>query len=170
MRLFKQLLGVFAVLAVLVGLLMIFAFDVVKIQWVTFMGIQPSYKQMENPLPPPGRSIPIEGPITIPGLGAPENPTPADDASVTRGAELFAINCAQCHGATGEGNGTVAAFLMKYKPANLTGPLLVAMSDGAIFMTISQGVPDRMPALNENLTVQERWDVVNYVRTLQPAK
>jgi mono/diheme cytochrome c family protein len=34
-------------------------------------------------------------------------------------------------------------------------------------MVISGGVADKMPALNENLTVRERWDVVNYVRTLQ---
>ena len=27
------------------------------------------------------------------------------------------------------------------------------------------GVPNSMPALNENLTVRERWDVVNYLRT-----
>jgi len=31
-------------------------------------------------------------------------------------------------------------------------------------------VPDRMPALNENLTVRERWDVVNYIRTLKAPK
>jgi len=167
MRLFKQLLGVFAVLAVLVGLLMIFAFDVVKIQWVSFMGIQPSYKQMENPLPPPGRSIPIEGPITIPGMGAPENPTPADDASVTRGAELFSVHCAQCHGAAADGLGPVAVFLMKYKPANLTTDVAQSKSDGSMFLTISNGIDGRMPALNENLTTTERWDVVNFLRSLK---
>ena len=37
-------------------------------------------------------------------------------------------------------------------------------------MTITNGVPDRMPPLNENLTVSERWDVVNYVRTLSKTK
>jgi mono/diheme cytochrome c family protein len=40
------------------------------------------------------------------------------------------------------------------------------LSDGAIFMTITNGKEGRMPALNENLTVRERWDVVNFVRTL----
>jgi hypothetical protein len=34
-------------------------------------------------------------------------------------------------------------------------------------LTISNGLEGRMPALNENLTVSERWDVVNYVRTLK---
>jgi len=166
----KRLAMIFMVVGVLFAIILLFSYDIIKIEWPSFMEIQPSFKNMEDPLPPPSRSIPIEGPISIPGMGAPENPTPADEASVTRGAELFSINCSQCHGETGEGNGPVAPFLTTYKPADLTSPLLKAMSDGAIFMTISQGVPGRMPALNENLTVRERWDVVNYVRTLQATK
>lgn len=39
MRLFKQLVVVFVVLGVLAGALMIFTYDVIKIQWVSFMGI-----------------------------------------------------------------------------------------------------------------------------------
>lgn len=163
----KRLAIVLAVAGVLLGITMIFSYDVIKIDWPSFMEIQPAFKQMENPLPPPERSVPIEGAIAIPGMGAPQNPVAADEASVTRGAELFAINCKLCHGETGQGNGPIAPFLQNAKPADLTSPLLKAMSDGAIFLTISQGVPDRMPALNENLTVRERWDVVNYVRTLQ---
>ncbi len=34
-------------------------------------------------------------------------------------------------------------------------------------MTITNGIPGYMPSLNENLTVRERWDVVNFVRTLK---
>ncbi len=166
----QRLAMIFAAVIVAFMVLLLFTYDVIKIDWPSFMEIQPAFRQMEHPLPPPERSIPIEGPIAIPGMGAPTNPRPADDASITRGKELFAINCQMCHGATGEGNGPVAAFLVKFKPANLTSPLLTALSDGQIFMIISQGVPDRMPALNENLTVSERWDVVNYVRTLKPSK
>ena len=119
----------------------------------------------------PVRSIPIEGAVYIPNSQTlPANPIKADDASLTRGKELFTINCQLCHGATGEGEGPVAPFLIKYKPANLTSPLIKAFTDGQIFMTITNGVPDRMPPFNENLTVTERWDVVNYVRTLQAAK
>ena len=165
----KRLGLVFLGAAVLFGVVLIFSYDVIKIDWPSFMEIQPSFRPMEHPLPPPERSIPIEGPIAIPGLGAPENPTTADDASIARGAELFAINCKMCHGETGEGNGPIAAFL-ENKPANLTSPLLHALSDGEIFLIISQGVPGRMPSLNENLTVSERWDVVNFVRTLKPTQ
>jgi hypothetical protein len=35
-----------------------------------------------------------------------------------------------------------------------------------MFLTISLGVDGRMPALNENLFVRERWDIVNFLRTI----
>ena len=154
------------VAAALLGVVMLFTYDVIKLDWPSFMEIQPSYRPMENPLPVPAQSIPIEGPISIPGMGVPENPMEADDASITRGKQLFAINCQQCHGETGEGTGPVAAFLIKFKPANLTTDVVQSKSDGSIFLTITNGLEGRMPPLNENLTVSERWDVVNFVRTL----
>jgi mono/diheme cytochrome c family protein len=152
---------------VLLGVTLLFSYDVIKIDWPSMMEIQPSYRQMENPLPVPERSIPVEGPIAIQGLSVPENPTKADPASIARGQELFAINCEMCHGPTAEGNGPVAAFLAN-KPANLTSPVVQSKSDGSIFLTITNGVTGKMPPLNENFTVPERWDLVNYIRTLKP--
>ena len=158
-------IGLFAAVALVV--LLIFSYDIIKIDWPSFMEIQPSYKQMDHPLPVPAQSIPVEGPAYIPNLGAPKNPVPADAASLARGQELFNINCTACHGTDGKGNGPVAAFLQNKKPIDLTGGLAQSLSDGAIFMTITNGTQGGMPALNENLLVRERWDVVNYVRELQ---
>jgi mono/diheme cytochrome c family protein len=169
MRLIRQLVAVFAVLGVLFGALSLFAFDVIKIDWVTFMEIQPSYKPMENPLAVPARSIPVDGPISIPNMGAPENPIATDGTSVARGTELFMINCQMCHGATGEGNGPIAANILN-KPANLTLDVTQSKSDGSLFLTISNGVLGRMPPMNENLTVRDRWDLVNFIRTLAAPK
>lgn len=165
----RRLAMIFLAAGVAFAVLMLFTFDIIKIEWPSFMEIQPSYRQMENPLPVPERAIPIEGPIAIPGLGLPENPTTADDASIARGRELFAINCQMCHGQTAEGNGPIAAFLAN-KPANLTSPVVQSKSDGSIFLTISDGVAGKMPPLNENLTVPERWDLVNFIRTLKPTQ
>ncbi len=161
-------LGIMAVVALLLlGVVELFAYDVIKIQWITFMEIEPNHQPMEDPLPVPSQSIPIEGPAYIPNVGAPTNLVPADATSVARGAELFHINCSQCHGVDGKGDGQIANFLQNVKPADLTGPVVSSLSDGAIFLVISNGMPGAMPPLNENLTVRERWDVVNYVRTLQ---
>lgn len=169
MRLLKQLFWVLLTLGVLFGVMSLFTYDVIKVEWPSFMEIQPSYKNMEEPRLIPARSIPVEGPAFIPGL-VPENPISPDEGSVGRGAELFSVHCAQCHGATGEGNGPISPFLLNFKPANLTTDVVQSKSDGSMFMTISSGLDGRMPALNENLTVSERWDVVNFLRTLKAAE
>lgn len=163
----RRLAMIFVAAGIAFAVILLFTFDIIKIEWPSFMEIQPSYRQMENPLPVPQQSIPIEGPVAIPGRGAPENPTAADDASIARGAELYAINCKMCHGQTAEGNGPIAPFLAN-KPANLTSPVVQSKSDGSIFLTITNGVTGKMPALNENFIVSERWDLVNYIRTLKP--
>jgi mono/diheme cytochrome c family protein len=180
MRLLKQLAVVFAVLAALTGALMIVSYDVVKVDWLVFMELQNSFDDQESPLPVPARSIPVEGAAYLPGMGEPLNPVPADEASLARGAELFQIHCAMCHGADARGSGTVAAFLVKKKPADLTSETVQAKSDGSMFLTISYGIwnpnntlfPEvqfsgQMPPLNENLTIRERWDLVNYIRALK---
>lgn len=169
MRLLRQLFWVFATLGVLFGILLLFTYDIIKIEWIGFMEIQPSHRPMEDPLPPPERSIPIEGPIAIPGMGAPENPIPAAEASITRGATLYAINCQMCHGQAGEGTGPIAPFLAN-RPANLTSEVVQSKSDGSMFLTITNGIEGKMPPLNENLLVSERWDVVNFLRTLQASE
>lgn len=183
MRLFRQLLVVFAALAVLVAGLMIFSFDVIKTDWVVFMEIQESFDDQEKPLAVPAQSIPVDGAAYLPGMGEPLNPVPADESSIARGAQLYQIHCQMCHGEGGQGNGTVAAFLVKKKPADLTSEAVQAKSDGSWFLTISYGIwnpnntlfPEvqfsgQMPPLNENLSIRERWDVVNYLRTLKAAE
>ena len=165
----RRLAMIFVAAGVAFAVILIFSFDIIKIDWPSFMEIQPSYRPMENPLPPPESSIPIEGPIAIPGMGAPENPTTADEASLARGQELFVINCRMCHGQTGEGTGPIAPFLAN-KPANLTSPVVQSKSDGSMFLTITNGITGKMPPLNENLLVSERWDVVNYIRTLKASE
>ncbi|NTV36673.1 MAG: cytochrome c [Anaerolineaceae bacterium] len=162
------LLGVLT-LPLIVGLL--FTYDVIKIEWVSMMEIQPSYFAQEDPLPVPPRSIPIQGAAYISELGAPSNPTKADDASLARGKDLYTNQCALCHGVNGGGNGPLSAFLTKVKPANLLAGKALTSNDGYIFMVITNGVEGGMPSLRGNLPeAQMRWDVVNYIRQLQKAK
>ncbi|MFZ5821073.1 MAG: c-type cytochrome [Chloroflexota bacterium] len=169
MRLFKQLLAVFLVVGVLFGGLMLFTYDVIKVDWVVFMEIQPSYDAQEKPLPVPARSIPVDGPVSIPNMGAPVNPVPADAVSLERARTLYEINCLMCHGVAGQGDGQIAALLAN-KPANLTLDVTQNKSDGALFLTLTNGVTGRMPAMIENLTVRDRWDLVNYIRALKTAQ
>jgi mono/diheme cytochrome c family protein len=148
---------------------MLFTYDIIKIEWISFMEIQPSYEPMDSPLAVAANSIPFEGAAYIPGQGSPVNLVVSDAVSVERGRVLFSVNCVMCHGATGEGNGIIGGALVN-PPANLPGAVTQSKADGALFLTISNGVEGRMPALNENLTVRDRWDLVNYIRTLKPSQ
>jgi mono/diheme cytochrome c family protein len=157
-----------AIVPLAAGLLI--TYDIIKIDWISFMEIQPSYSPQEDPLPLPAGSVPVQGAAYIPALGAPPNPVQADEASLARGKTQFEINCVICHGATARGNGPFAAFLNPTKPTNLLEGRPVTLSDGELFMTITDGVVGTMPSLKENLPTPEmRWDVVNYVRSLQRA-
>jgi mono/diheme cytochrome c family protein len=93
------------------------------------------------------------------------NPVPADAASQTRGKATFKQECAGCHGTQGKGDGEDAAKLQK-KPADLTASDVAAESDGELFWKITTG-RSPMPKFSKRLNDNERWDVVNYVRSLQ---
>ena len=158
------------VIPLILGLLL--TYQIIHIDWVSFMEIQPSFRPMEDPLPVPPQSVPVEGAAFIPGVGSPVNPVKSNQASVARGQALYELNCAVCHGNDGKGGTPVAEELIR-KPADLTGANVSELSDGEIFIVITDGVQPPsgtkggMPALRENLSVKDRWDAINYVRTLQ---
>jgi mono/diheme cytochrome c family protein len=151
-------------LVLTVGLLA--SYEVINIEFISWMENQPSIRPMEMPFPVPEGSVPIQGAAYVGGIGAPENPVEADEISIERGLILYDINCRLCHGSLGTGDGPVAAFLANVPPRNLIDPTVAAFSDGDIFLVITNGT-QFMPPLDMNLDVRSRWDVVNYVRVLQ---
>jgi mono/diheme cytochrome c family protein len=103
-----------------------------------------------------------------------KNPTPTTPESVAKGKELYLErtkgNCIFCHGETGSGNEANLAKLRR-KPADLTNKeRMSAMSDGEVFWKVSKGITGIMPAGEKRMTEEERWHVVNYVRTLAKDK
>jgi mono/diheme cytochrome c family protein len=99
-----------------------------------------------------------------------KNPTAATPESIANGKALYMDkdkgNCVFCHGESGAGNEANMARLRR-KPADLTNKEhLAEASDGELFWKISKGIRGIMPAREGKLTEAERWDVVNYVRTL----
>jgi mono/diheme cytochrome c family protein len=143
----------------------LWAYDIIKLPIYSQMVIQPSIDYDQGPrLAAPTGAVPVQGPELIAGQPATE-PLPATTASVQRGQVLFDINCAVCHGAKGLGDGKVGAFFAPTKPANLTSPAVQSLSYNQVFVIITQGA-GLMPPLAENLTVAERWDVINYLHAL----
>jgi mono/diheme cytochrome c family protein len=108
--------------------------------------------------------VPVQGPDLIAGEPA-SLPVPSSPNSLQRGKTLFGINCVMCHGAGGTGNGAVGAFFNP-KPFNLTSSAVQNLQDNELFLVITQGF-GVMPPAAENLSPEERWDVINYVRTLK---
>ena len=102
-----------------------------------------------------------------PDAAALPNPIPATPESIARGRELFAAaKCVFCHGVDGKGNSENLAKLRR-RPADLTDAERVGRNtDGELFWKISLGIPQIMPAGKTRLTEEERWHVVNFVRSL----
>ncbi|MCX7669089.1 MAG: cytochrome c [Anaerolineae bacterium] len=165
---FRRIILTFAAVGVLFTVPLIFLYDVIKINWRSNMEIQISVKPQEGPRKwAPADAVSFEAP-SLPHNGElPTNPVAADPVSLVRGKQLYGYHCAACHGPQGKGDGPVTQFWKAdaKRPANLTEPRIGQQTDGALYLTIAQGF-GVMPPLRENLSVRERWDIVNYVRTL----
>ncbi len=161
----KFWIGFAVVVGGLVVLSLLFFYEVLKINFPTNMYNQESIGYQQGPREAaPAVAVPIQGPVLISGEPA-SQPVPTSAESVQRGSVYFGLNCMQCHGQTGVGNGTVGAFFNP-KPADLTSARVQGLPDKQIFLVITEGF-GVMPSIRENLLPQERWDVVNYVRTLK---
>ncbi len=126
----------------------------------------------------PQMSVPTTG-SAAPGfmydrLGAPQvfttmanvaNPIPADSASVSRGRVQYQINCAVCHGPSGMGNGPVTKYGLFPAAIGSAQNPAASYTDGYIFAIIRNG-KGLMPSYNR-IEEPDRWDVVNYLRSLQ---
>lgn len=124
----------------------------------------------------PGSSMMSRHHATIPDEYANQtNPLILDETTLTRGAEIYATQCASCHGEDGMGDGPAAGGLDP-QPAPLiqTGRML---ADNYLFWRVSEGggmapFNSAMPAWKTSLEEEERWQVISYIRQIsggQPA-
>lgn len=159
---------------------------------------QRSFDPYENPRPAPENSVAFAAGnyAAVPGdvnLGQPEgaldvpppftqldvltqqpvvvnlsNPVEADGESLVRGEELYLRYCAVCHGPDGAGTNCYiaeAGFPCVF-PLNSGAPL--TYTDGYIYgmIRVGRGI---MPSYGHAITHYDRWNVVNYIRSLQAA-
>jgi mono/diheme cytochrome c family protein len=112
--------------------------------------------------------------LTPPFLDTPVAPHPAvTAATVEKGKQIYDANCVQCHGASGRGDGYGAPFLVP-PPRDFTAGQFKFRTtasgqlptDDDMFRTISRGANGTgMPPWQYLLTDEERWALVDYVKT-----
>jgi mono/diheme cytochrome c family protein len=88
-----------------------------------------------------------------------------DKKEMAEAKKVADTNCVTCHGASGKGDGAAAAALPPPKPADWTSAKVASETDGEIFWKITNG-RGAMPPW-KHLPEKDRWDLVNYIRTLQ---
>jgi mono/diheme cytochrome c family protein len=115
-------------------------------------------------------SVPVNGLERDPGRDVQAvtlvNPTaPADlPGSVRRGEAEFKRICVPCHGPEQRGDGPVAALFMP--PPDLLAQVTRQRTDGFIYSYIRHGGVV-MPAHGAQVTREQAWDVINYLRQRQ---
>jgi mono/diheme cytochrome c family protein len=92
------------------------------------------------------------------------NPVPSNDMTLAAGQSIYMDRCASCHGERGDGQGR-EAHLYSVKPGNFTDAnRMNAQTDGELFWKITVGNKP-MPKFGKMLTEEQRWEVVNFIRT-----
>jgi mono/diheme cytochrome c family protein len=94
-----------------------------------------------------------------------QNPVPPTNEAIQMGMTSYSTHCQSCHGERGDGKGQRAAKL-SIAPTNFTDARAMGqITDGELFWKISHGRRP-MPSFQDKLSEQERWQLVNYIRTL----
>ncbi len=155
------------------------------IQVFTEMHYQPSYRVQEGPriLPPEG-SVPVTGrEIRYTSLEEyAELSVPPDMKAAyshDTASKLYQTNCQVCHGPSQQGDGPIVGFITRGPlPANLTLELTQDSTDGELFAFVTGGgrqglaailrgraSASPMPEFGKLLTEEERWTLVQYLRS-----
>jgi mono/diheme cytochrome c family protein len=125
-----------------------------------------------------GMRLPVAGTVArgfipYPFKGQPElageklvNPIPVSKESLQLGQVKFDTYCSPCHGYHAEGDSRLHGQFPN--PPSLHSDKVRNWSDGRIFAVITEG-QNIMPSYSTQLTVDERWAVINYLRALQRA-
>jgi mono/diheme cytochrome c family protein len=94
-----------------------------------------------------------------------QNPVAATAETLSAGKQIYSDHCVACHGVIGDGRGERAEKL-NVAPADLRNAEAIGKeSDGMVFWKISEGHRP-MPGYKSRLSETERWELVDYVRTL----
>ena len=121
--------------------------------------------------PPEGEDVPeVEVLLVIPDKEkSRKNPYQGDARSTESGKQLFQTQCTMCHGTRGDGKGDLVGRL-RLKIPDFTDPAVQKRrTDGELFYILTSGHGE-MPGEGARFSVEWRWDLVNYIRTLHKSR
>jgi S-disulfanyl-L-cysteine oxidoreductase SoxD len=150
--------------------------DVVhQIGWFATMRHQRSIKPYARPLPPVPGTVPVGGVEAMPSLATADrlvNPRTRTSESINRGRFVYETFCLVCHGESGRGDGPISSASggPYFRVRSLVNDTIARRSDGYVYAVIVNGQMmgrGLMPVYGDKIRGDDRWDLVNYVRTLQ---
>lgn len=106
--------------------------------------------------------------IAAPSVNQVKNPQAVNASTLKESKRVYLAYCAPCHGNSGKGNG-IAAASVNPKPADHTSAAVQSETDGSLYWKMTEGRTP-MPSYKQILTDVQRWQMVNYIRTLAKSK
>ena len=94
------------------------------------------------------------------------NPNPPTAESIAQGKTLFEASCTTCHGLDGGGHGPAAHGITTFPRQLWVWNNAPESADGYLFWFITNG-RNEMPPWGVILSESQRWDLVNYIKTLE---
>jgi mono/diheme cytochrome c family protein len=131
----------------------------------------PAIRPHEVPLPVMVTTmVPVTGGELLFRTADPDSLQPpfslADPNIVAQGLIGYRYYCSQCHGVNWDGYGTVGQSFAP-PPGDLRSARVQNLPVGRVFHEISYGIPGgRQPALASTITVDERWQIIAYIKSL----
>jgi mono/diheme cytochrome c family protein len=95
-----------------------------------------------------------------------EIPIAITHALIEHGRNRYEIFCQPCHDVSGASDSPVAKSMQLRQPPSLLEERIRALPVGTIYQAIADGY-GLMPSYARQLSIDERWGVVAYVRALQ---
>jgi mono/diheme cytochrome c family protein len=96
-----------------------------------------------------------------------KNPVAATPDNLEAAHAIYLDKCAGCHGDKGAGDGPQADMFTPAPAAFTDAHMMGEMTDGEIFWKMTEGRKP-MPSFKRSLTDEQRWQLVNFLRTLAP--
>jgi putative copper resistance protein D len=91
------------------------------------------------------------------------NPIEPTSESIAMGRQLYDNNCQQCHGPNGDGKGPLAPTL-PVAPSDYRIHIPFH-DDEFLFGVITNGLGSVMPSFGDQLTEEQRWHLINFLRS-----